>query len=278
MGSVALILLLAVIQGLTEFLPVSSSGHLVLMRELAPGGEDLPRDASLEVLLHLGTLLAILIFYRQRIWELIRGCLGYGDDPAAARRTTGLLVVGTLPAILVGLFLRKPVESLFHLPVAASVSLLFTGTVLYLAGRRPAGERKIDSLSAGEVLLIGAAQALAIMPGVSRSGMTIVAGMSLGLTGRASTAFSFLLAIPALTGAAVLKLPDLHLGGFLRSVEDPSLEFGLGVAAVGVLASFAVGYLALGILLWMVRGRRLAWFAPYCWLVGTAGLFLSLTR
>lgn len=268
MGPLALLLLLAVLQGLTEYLPVSSSGHLVLARELIPGGDALPADASVEVLLHLGTLLAVALFYRRELARLVRGLFGGGQDPAAERRLFGHLVLATLPAAAVGLLAQDWIESAFATPVVASLCLFVTGALLWASRRLPRGGRGLPELRAWQALLIGVVQACAILPGISRSGSTIVAGLSLGLAVEGAAAFSFLLSMPAILGAAVLKLPDL-LAPRAGAIETPAL---LGAAAL----SFAVGYLALAMLLWILRARRLAWFAPYCWLLGTAGLVLSL--
>ena len=263
MSTLGLLLLLAVVQGLTEYLPVSSSGHLVLARELLPGGEELPQDASVEVVLHLGTLLAVLGFYRREVGRLLLGLLGKGEAPSSQRRLAALLVVGTLPAGLVGLFLQEPIESLFASAVPAAVCLLATGTLLWWSKGLTAGAGLAHQLTTGSALLIGIAQACAILPGISRSGATIVAGMALGLHGSAAAAFSFLLSIPAILGAAVLKLPEALEAESAVAVSE---------LAWATLVSFFVGCLALGMLLWLVRARRLAWFAPYCWLVGGIAL------
>ncbi len=269
MGPVALLLLLAVLQGLTEYLPVSSSGHLVLGRELIPGGEALPEDATIEVLLHLGTLLAVVLFYRREVAALAAGLFGRGEDPAGQRRLLGLLVVATLPAVAVGLFGKDAIEAAFTTPVVASVCLLVTGAGLWWSRRLPAGGRGLAQVTVGVALVIGVAQACAILPGISRSGATIITAMAFGLGVEAAAAFSFLMSIPAILGAAVLKLPDMAAQGE-GGVSGGAL---FGAAAL----SFFVGYLALAMLLWIMRARRLSWFAPYCWLLGLTGLAVSLS-
>ncbi len=264
MTALGALLVLAIIQGLTEYLPVSSSGHLVLAGAFLPGAEQLPKDASVEVMLHLGTLFSVFLFYRREIGALIRGVFGLGEDPAEQRLLLFHLVLGTLPAAVFGLLLQDRIEAAFSTPAFAAVALLVTGTVLWSSrrfSRAPGGGRSLDARMA---LLIGLAQAFAIAPGISRSGMTIVAGLALGLSGERSATFSFLLSIPAILGAVVLKTPDL-----LKNGAGPLGPLDL---SLGVLVSFVVGFLALGMLIWLIRRQKLSAFAPYCWLVGALGL------
>lgn len=269
MAPLALLLLLAVLQGLTEYLPVSSSGHLVLGRELIPGGEALPEDASVEVLLHLGTLLAVILFYRRQVLALAAGLVGRGQDPGAQRRLLGLLVIATLPAVAVGLLGKDAIESAFTTPAVASACLLVTGAGLWWSRRLVTGRRDLWQITARMALVIGLAQAFAILPGISRSGATILTGMAFGLGVEAAAAFSFLMSIPAILGAAVLKLPDM--------LEQGAGELGAGPLLAAAALSFFVGYLALAMLLWIMRARRLSWFAPYCWLLGLTGLAFTLS-
>lgn len=269
MGPLALLLLLAVLQGLTEYLPVSSSGHLVLGRELLPGGEALPEDATVEVLLHLGTLLAVLLFYRREVTDLARGVFGGGEDPARQRRLFGLLVLATLPAVAVGLLGKDAIESAFSTTLVASVCLLVTGTGLWWSRRFAGGGRGLFQITVGVALAMGCAQAFAILPGISRSGATIITAMAFGVGVEGAAAFSFLMSIPAILGATVLKLPDMMAEG--------AGELGGGALVAAAALSFFVGYLALAMLLWILRAQRLSWFAPYCWLLGLAGLAVSLS-
>jgi len=262
MGVIGLLLILAILQGLTEFLPVSSSGHLVLARSYLPGGQRLASDARVEVLLHVGTLLAVLWFYRREVLALTAGALGRGADPATQRRLIGLLLLGSLPAAVIGLGFEHRIEAMFSFPIFTSCMLLVTGTFLWLSRRWPEGRLALPDLNARTALLIGLAQAVAILPGISRSGSTIVAGLALGLTSPAAATFSFLLSIPAVGGAILLKSADLL--DFSRA--EPA------AAAVGVAVSAVVGLAALGLLVWIGRSRRLWWFAPYCWLLGALGL------
>ncbi len=266
MSPFLLVLVLALLQGLTEYLPVSSSAHLVFGKEFLPGGEQLSANASLEVLLHVGTLLAVLLYYRQRIGRLLLGLFGRGHEVAAQRRLLGLLVLATLPAVGAGLLLSAHLDPLFGSPYPAAVSLLVTGLILWRSKGMGNQGLEVENLTAKTALLIGVVQACAIMPGISRSGSTIVAGMALGLSGEAAAAFSFLMSIPAVAGAAVLKLPELQ--------ETEALPFSSLACAVGV--SFVVGWLALGLLVWITRRGRLHMFAPYCWLLGGLALLSAL--
>jgi undecaprenyl-diphosphatase len=261
MSPLIALLVLAVIQGLTEYLPVSSSGHLALARLLNGDSDTLPTGAVIEVWLHLGTLLAVVLFYRQRVLHLALGVLGRGDNPANQRRLLGLLFLGTLPAAFLGVFFEEQFETLFSNPTLVGVALIFTGLVLWASRSLSAGTEDLRSLTIKAAILIGLAQAMAITPGISRSGMTIVAGCALGLTIESAAAFSFLLSIPAILGAAVLKLPAIFTEDGQTSV--PALHLG-----ASFLTSFVVGYLALGMLLWLAKGRKLSWFAPYCWAAG----------
>lgn len=268
MPILAIVLVLAVLQGLTEYLPVSSSGHLVLAKHFLPGGENLAGDASLEVLLHVGTLASVLLFYRKRVWKLAMGFFGQGEDVPHQRRLVGLLVVASIPAGLVGFGLEGQIDRLFATPLPASVALLFTGCVLWYAKRLRVDGDDLSALTWKGALLMGCMQAFAILPGISRSGMTIVAGLRLGLSARDAAAFSFLMSIPAITGAALLKLGDLDT------------DSGMGVLEVSLAlgTSFLVGLGALGLLVWLTRQRKLHLFAPYCWVVGGIALIASLLR
>jgi undecaprenyl-diphosphatase len=237
------ILLLAVVQGLTEFLPVSSSGHLVLLQSVMGGHEG---DLFLDVVLHTGTLGSVLVVYRHdvlRLLRLDRAALGY----------VLALAVGTLPAVVVGLLLKDAIEAAFTAPVFAAVGLLLTGGLL-LSTRATRDVQALEgpwqpsAPALWRALVIGTAQAIAICPGVSRSGSTIAASLWLGLPRAEAARFSFLLSVPAIMGALVLQLVD----GDLATRTDP---VGLMLAA---LAAFAVGLLA-------IRWTRLAVIQRHFW-------------
>lgn len=235
-------------------------------KEFLPGGDQLSADASLEVLLHVGTLLAVLLFYRKRIGRLVAGFLGKGDDVTHQRRLAGFIVLATMPAVIVGFPIRNRLDGLFGSPYPAAVALIVTGCILWYSKRIPIQGNSLRELTWKSALIIGLSQAFAILPGISRSGTTIVVGLRLGLSAEAAAAFSFLLSIPAILGAAVLKLPELD------TTE------GLDITALGIAvgASFLVGWAALGLLVWITKRGKLHVFAPYCWVVGLVVLASSL--
>lgn len=263
---------LGLLQGLSEFLPVSSSGHLVLGAALlglpAPG-------LSFSILVHLGTALATVVMLRSEIAHLAGGLLG--RDPARraeALRVAGLLAAASVPAALVGIFAGDLVDRAFSSPVVASVGLLVTGLVLRLtrtarAPRRPGDRDVLATLTTGRGLAVGLAQAVAVVPGVSRSGMTISAGLAVGMSREDAARFSFLLALPAVLGAALLDYRDAVRAG------APMVSAG---GLVGAAVAFVSGMLALGIVFRVVRRGELSKFAYYCYLVGGASLVLLLTR
>ena len=238
------LLLLAVLQGITEFLPISSSGHLVIFKHLlgiaSPG-------ASLEVALHIGTLLSVLVFFRRRLLRLF----------TVERRFILHLIVGSIPAAIVGFLLKGRIEALFSSPFSASLLLIFTGIVLLLTRLVKEGSRSVGSISA---LLVGIGQAVAILPGVSRSGMTISTAGFLGVKRDDALYFAFLLFIPACLGAAVLELPGMGAD-----------FFSLGVIS-SILVSFVVGYIALKVLKAVLLSGRFYLFGIYCVLAGLASI------
>jgi len=201
-------LVLGVVQGATEFLPVSSSGHLVIAQALL--GLTLP-GVLFEVAVHVATLVSILLVYRERITGLVAGALE--RDPEAVRYVL-LVVVATIPAALVGLTAKDAIEALFESPVVPGVALLVTGTFLWTT-RRAVARATLERPGWIAALLIGAAQAFALVPGISRSGATVVAALWLGVKGREAAAFSFLMAVPAIAGAAVCAT---RLSGKLNGV------------------------------------------------------------
>ncbi|MBT3340972.1 MAG: undecaprenyl-diphosphate phosphatase [Planctomycetes bacterium] len=266
MTTFLVLLILAALQGLTEFLPVSSSGHLVLAKLYLPGGGSLHASDSIEVWLHLGTLLTVLLFYRQRVFALLGGLVGIGSQVAEQRKLALGLIVATLPVVVVGAAIHFSEIEWFENTTLASAGLILTSLILWRSHYCHGQQLEILDFTWKLALLVGAAQAVALIPGVSRSGATIVAALSLGFTIEAAAALSFLMSIPAIVGAGVLKIPGaLQEGG--TALTDILLAVGL---------SFFVGYLALGMLLWVARKNRLSWFAPYCLLLGLLGLSASL--
>ncbi len=245
------VILLAIVQGIGEFLPISSSGHVVVLAALFDQvGVPLEEKLALNVVLHLGTLLAILVFYGRRIVQLL------GRD----RRVIGLLVVGTLPAVIVGLSIKAYCQDVLENPLLAGLMFLVTAAMLLWTARQPAGSLECRDLSFGKALLIGVFQAVAILPGISRSGSTIVAGLGVGLKRDEAAAFSFLLAIPAIGGAGVLE--GLHL------LRHPSQSVPPDLLMLGAIVSFVVGFGCLWWLLRWLQQGRLYFFAWWLLVVG----------
>lgn len=251
--------LLGLVQGATEFLPVSSSGHLLLLEHLMRVPES--TRLALTAALHIGTALALFGYFARRIGRLVSGVW----SPEAGRRRAslrfaGMILLGSVPAAAVGLGLGDAVDAAFARPWTAGVMLLVTGGLLFATRfardrRRPVGWRF--------ALVIGLAQAAAVMPGLSRSGATIGVALLLGVGAVEAFEFSFLLSIPAVLGAAGLELAGL----------DWSL-LGPGTLAAGVVAALAAGMGSLILLRRVVVGRRLPLFAVYCWLAGVLVLLL----
>lgn len=238
---------LAVVQGIAEFLPISSSGHLVLVGWLLGNASE---SATVEIILHAGTLASILVIFWRRIFDLLT------ND----RRVVPLMVVGTVPVVLVGLPLKMYAESLLKSPLLAGAMLLVTGALLLALKFVGKGEREYSSLSWWQAVLIGCFQAVAILPGISRSGATIFGGRLMGLRGADAVTFSFLLAIPAISGATVLAVKDL--------LEEGAGGTDVAMLITGAMISFVTGIFALR---WLIRWStkdRLHWFAFWCIPVG----------
>jgi len=249
---------LAVVQGVTEFLPISSDGHLVLVRPLLFPSANAPKEAmDLTIVLHVGTLGSIVIYYFRRIVKLM------GED----RRVLPLLAVGTLPAVVVALagkmLLGQQFELILQSELLAGLMLPVTGGALLWAMRQPLGTRDYRELTWREAILIGVFQATAILPGLSRSGTTITAGLGLGLNRSAAATYSFLLAIPALAGAGLYEAFSL--------VQDPQpLSAAPAHLAIGATISLLVGLVALWSLERLLARGQLKWLAWYCIVLGAA--------
>lgn len=261
-------IVLGAVQGLTEFVPISSSGHLVLVP--AALGWDHP-GLAFDVLLHVASLIALVAYFRKDLVTLLRGFLS-GD--AKARRLTLYLAVATVPAAVAGVLLGDYFEGSFEDAEASAIQLVATAVILVggelaLSGhqKRTAGRgtalRGVDDLTLKDASVIGVAQAVSILPGISRSGSTIASGLALGIGRDDSARFAFLLAIPALFGAALIKIPDLA-----------GSELGVGSAIGGFVASLVFSYAAVAILIRYLKTRTLYPFAAYCVVAGL--LFLTV--
>lgn len=247
-------ILWGLVQGLTEFLPISSSGHLVVVPAfLALAGMDLEEPSlAVSAVLHLGTLLAVIVYLRSDIVRLVR----FRRDPES-RRLWLLIIVGTIPA-LIGYPLSGPLERLQDDPVNVGFALIGTGLILFAGSRVRLGVRSLEEARPGDALVVGLAQALALIPGISRSGITIVAGTTRGVTPLEAARYSFLLGIPTIAGGGLLSLLRVSGSGGV----EPSLWLGMAVAAVS-------GYAAIALLVAALRRVGLVPFAVYAVVVGT---------
>ncbi len=243
--------LLGVLQGLTEFLPVSSSGHLVVFQRLFPVPGD---DIAFDLVLHLGTLLPALWYYRADVLQVLRDTFS-GEGPWAQRpgvRLALLVLIASVPTAIIGLSLEDTFEALFSRPDAVAIGFLITALWLGIASTRPPGERTLANVPWWVALAVGVAQGIAITPGISRSGATIGMALLLGVEREVAVKLSFLASVPAIGGAVLLRLNDADL-----SALDPS---GLGLGFV--VAAFT-GWFALSGLVWIVKEGRVMWFSAY---------------
>ncbi|MBE9485725.1 MAG: undecaprenyl-diphosphatase UppP [Chloroflexi bacterium] len=256
--------LLGLIQGLTEFLPVSSSGHLAIAQHFLPGFEQ--PGLLFDVLLHAATTLAVIIYFRQDIWKLL-SCF-FRKDPYAIddRHTFQMIILGSIPTAIIGYSGKDFFVGLFENLAVIGGMLLVTATLLVLAEKLRTDGRNLPQLKAKDALQVGIVQGLAIIPGISRSGSTIACLLLRGIDGEAAARFSFLLALPAIGGAMLLSLKDLHA---VTTADLPAY-------ALGALVAFISGLFAIRWLMNVVRRKQLVGFAVYCLLVGSSILGYSL--
>ena len=266
-------IIIGLVQGLTEFLPVSSSAHLIFAQQ-ALGVADV--GLAFDVLLHVGTLVAVIVYFFNDIVNMIKGFLlslvdlkdgnfmgELKKDPY--KKLAWLTILATIPIGIVGVLFNDIVESMFQGLTVPAFLLLITGCLLYVSQRMNSGRIDVRNITLKEALIMGCGQALAILPGLSRSGTTIAAGLFAGLDKEFAAKFSFILSIPAILGAAVFQLKDLSGG----SVE-------IGACIAGFIVAAISGYLAISFLLKIVREKSLDIFAYYCWIVGIIVLVGSL--
>lgn len=243
-------LILGLIQGLTEWLPVSSSGHLVVVKELF--GWQPP--VLFYVLLHLGTLSVVMVFFRRDILGILKAILKR-DFESEEGRIGLFIIVGSAPTGVIGFVFKDFFEAFFDNLYVVGLSLLATGVLLFFSDRIE-GSKPLTYLDS---FLVGIAQGISIVPGISRSGVTIATGLLRGVKRKHAFMFSFLLSIPATLGATIVESGDLHL---LVSGVDAA------TVVVGVATSMVVGYLSLKAVQRILRKRKFHWFAPYCWAAG----------
>jgi undecaprenyl-diphosphatase len=259
-GGAAGAMFLGVVQGLTEFLPVSSSGHLVLFQQFL----ELPADQVLfDLVLHVGTLIPVLWVFRRTVWEVVRdpfvGAGPFFERPGV--RMAWMVALASLPTAAIGLGFQDLFEALFATPAVLVVTFTITGGLLWLTRDRPSGAITLATMMPWHALALGVAQGIAITPGISRSGTTICVALLLGLDRELAGRFSFLMSVPAILGATLLQARG----------ADPA---GMNVDAMLLagLTALVTGYAALVLLMGLVKAGRLAMFAPYVWVMaGVAG-------
>ncbi len=263
--SLARALILGLVQGLAEFLPISSSAHLVYLQNYL--GIDKPQ-LSFTVFLHFATLLAILLFFRKDLWEILKGFQNIRQSNAnSSTHMLFLLVIGSLPIAILGALLKDKVESLFFNIELVSFFLILTGILLFFGDRIRNGHKGILQTGILDALIIGVAQACAILPGISRSGATIIFGLFCGLQRTWAVKYSLFLAVPAILGATIIELPNT-----IFMANQATLCYYI----VGAVTALFSGYLSLKVLLSFVQKNRLVYFAYYCTVLGLIVFFFQI--
>lgn len=250
--------LLGLIQGLTEFLPVSSSGHLVILSSVL-GIES--QGLTFEVLVHFGTLIAVFTVFKDDILILLRNPF---------QKLTLLIIVGAIPTAIIGLALEDTFEKMFASLNIVGFTLLITGALLWIAESIKKNNKDFKQMGYKDAIIIGIAQGVAITPGISRSGSTIAMSLILGLDRRTAARYSFLLAIPVILGATILKVKEL--------VTEPAISIFYGQYLVGTIVAALSGYAAIRILLKFLQEGKLKYFSVYCWLVGIVLILLTTIK
>ncbi len=276
-------ILLGIVQGLTEFIPISSSGHLIIIPWLFHWNDPTLESLPFDVALHLGTLLAVLIYFADDWLRMIRGFIAsvierkIGDNED--RRLAWLLIIGTIPGGIVGALAEGPITELFHKPgieptatamIAMAIIIALLGLALFIAERVARHLRGMSALTLRDSILIGLAQAFAIFPGVSRSGSTITAGLALGLERPTAARFSFLLSAPIIAGAGLKSLYDIYK-------ERPSAD-ALTLFPIGFIAAAISGYLTIRFLLRFLQSHSTDIFVYYRWALALLIIVVALLR
>ncbi len=267
-------IILGIIQGVTEFIPISSSAHLVITQSLF--GWKIPDQQAFifDVIVHLGTLLAVIIYLRDQVWKIVKsvvlGIIAKHPFKEDAARFGWILILGTIPAVIVGFVFKSQVEQAFSKPVYAGIFLSITALFLILAERIGHRKRSLELVSWKDGLVIGLFQAIALLPGISRSGSAITGGMIRDLDRPSAAQFSFLLSIPAIIGAVSLSIIDL--------VNSPTFSTQIAPLVVGFIFSTILGYLSVRWLLTFLAKRPLYIFAIYCLVASVTVVLFSLLR
>jgi len=260
-------ILLGVLQGLTEFIPVSSSGHLVLAQHFLGLGES--SDILFELFMHLGTLAAVLIYFRGMLWDMFVSMFSWRNtmNQETHRMNRNLIVYLAIASVMTALFYMlfdSTLQGVYSQPMLVAVLLLFTGAFVMVSDYLKDSGIPASNMGFLRAVIIGLAQGIAILPGISRSGATITASLATGIKRREAASFSFLLSIPAILGAnlsqikSFAKLDITHLHSYLA----------------GFFFSFAVGYLVIAFLINLIEQGKLKYFAVYCWIVGALSIIM----
>src|SRR6056297_492100 len=249
------VVILGIVQGVTEFLPISSSGHLVIFQHFM----DVKEGLTLNVFLHFGTLLAVVLVFWEDIWAMITFKKKY-------RKLTYYVIIGSIPAGVIGILFEDFFERIFSTVTVVGFALLVTGTLLWISDRIEIKQRDMEDMHLADSIVVGFAQAFAIIPGISRSGSTIVGGLFKGLNRQLAAKYSFLLSVPVIGGATLVKIKDLATTGMGNIT---SLEL-----IVGTLSAAVAGYFSIKLLLKLINKEKLSIFAYYCWILGLGIIFV----
>lgn len=261
-------IILGLVQGLAEFLPISSSGHLALLQDLFH--VDAEKVLLFAVLLHLGTLVSVFIVYWKDIWELLVElvitikdlCTGKGLrlDERPIRKLGIMIIVATIPTAVIGLLLNDFFEGLYTSMIAVGAGFLITGVIMFLAEKMSSANKGIEKMNFRNAIFIGLLQGVAIYPGISRSGSTLVGGLTTGLKREFAVKFAFLISIPSILGSVILELPDA-----IKAGTDPTL---MGPIAAGVVVAAVSGLFAIKTMIKIVSNKKLSYFSYYVWILG----------
>ena len=265
--------ILGMLQGITEFLPISSSGHLVLLQHIFGLKEP---EILFDICLHIGTLIAICIIFRQLIWQLIKAIFDHptiflskqalikGIQTNPHLRMSWVIICGTIPTGIIGICFHHYVDQLFGNILNVGIALIVTGFILWFTRFPNPKDRDILNMTVIDAIIIGIAQGLAILPGISRSGLTICTCLYVGINRQTAAQFSFLLSIPAILGALVLEIDRISFHSmYLSSI------------ILGTVTATIIGFFALKWLLRIVNHGKMFWFAPYCWIIGCLTIIYS---
>lgn len=271
---------LGIIQGLTEFLPVSSSGHLSIFQNFFGMQDYQTSHMMFDVILHLGTLIAVIIVYRSDVWDIIKELLAVVRDifcknkraqakrSIPTRRLILMVIVATLPLFAV-VPLQKYVEQLYYKTVFVGIALIITGLILYISDKVISGKKNERNATMLDALLVGCMQAFATVPGISRSGTTITTGLLRGFDRKFAVKFSFLMSIPAVLGANILTVADVIKEGGFNMADVPAY-------IIGVVVSAVAAYFAIGVVKMLTDKGKFGKFSYYCWAVGAAVIIASI--